>query len=280
MQTELHRFHSALCVPAPRRTPLLVQAGFTDDLFPIGKSVRLYDLLRAGDPRAPGALQLGDLGHNRAANHSKTNQVRGKGTTYCSTYPVNGPARCASRSRRRGRICRRSTTRAEPQGDGRIASPARKIFITWGDHDMTANIVHLVLARIPDAPQGTKGVSLFLVPKYSLRRDGTPGERNDVFCGLGRAQARHPREPDLRHDVRRAGRRRRVSHRSQNEGLAAMFTMMNYMRLGVGAQGVGLADRAYQAAARTRVTACKDAHRASEDACRSSVTRTCGGRCC
>jgi hypothetical protein len=67
--TELHRFHSALGVPAPRRTPLLIQAGFTDDLFPIGQSVRLYDLLRAGDPRAPVALQLGDLGHNRAANH-------------------------------------------------------------------------------------------------------------------------------------------------------------------------------------------------------------------
>ena len=69
VQTELHRFHSALGVPAPRRTPLLIQAGFTDDLFPIGQSVRPYDLLRAGDPRAPVALQLGDLGHNRAANH-------------------------------------------------------------------------------------------------------------------------------------------------------------------------------------------------------------------
>ena len=77
----------------------------------------------------------------------------------------------------------------------------QKIFITYGDHDMTENIVHFVLARLPDAPAGTKGISLFLVPKFLVNADGSLGERNDIYLSRHRAQARHPRQPDLHHDV-------------------------------------------------------------------------------
>ncbi len=73
------------------------------------------------------------------------------------------------------------TTKAQPTADGRYLITGRKIYITWGDHPMTENIVHLVLARLPDAPPGTKGISLFLVPKFKINADGSPGERNDVF---------------------------------------------------------------------------------------------------
>ncbi len=73
-------------------------------------------------------------------------------------------------------------TKAEPQGDGTYKIFGQKIFITYGEHDMTDNIIHLVLARLPDAPEGVKGISLFVVPKFLLNADGTPGERNDVHC--------------------------------------------------------------------------------------------------
>ncbi len=102
-------------------------------------------------------------------------------------------------------------TRAERQPDGTYRIFGTKIFITYGDHEMTDNIVHLVLARLPDAPPGTRGISLFLVPKYLVNRDGSLGARNDVVCAGARAQARHPREPHLRDEVRREGRRRRLS---------------------------------------------------------------------
>jgi alkylation response protein AidB-like acyl-CoA dehydrogenase len=142
------------------------------------------------------------------------------------------------------------TTRAEPQGDGAYKVTGTKIFITWGDHDMTDNVVHLVLARIPGAPQGTKGISLFLVPKFMLNADGTPGARNDLFCGSVEHKLGIHASPTcvMTFGERGGATGYLVGH--ENEGLAAMFTMMNYMRLGVGAQGVGLADRAYQAGAR------------------------------
>jgi len=140
------------------------------------------------------------------------------------------------------------TTRAEPQADGSYLLTGRKIFITWGDHPMTENIVHLVLARLPGAPQGTKGISLFLVPKFMVGDDGVPGERNDAWPVSVEHKMGIHASPTCVMAFGDGGGARGFLVGKENEGLAAMFTMMNYMRLGVGAQGVGLADRAYQAA--------------------------------
>ena len=147
------------------------------------------------------------------------------------------------------------TSTAEPKGD-RYLVRGQKIYITWGDHPMAENIVHLVLARLPDAPPGTKGISLFVVPKYKLNADGTPGERNDVFpVSVEHKMGIHASPTCVLAFGDEGGAEGWMVGRP-NEGLAAMFTMMNYMRLGVGAQGVGLADRSYQksvAYARERV---------------------------
>jgi 3-(methylthio)propanoyl-CoA dehydrogenase len=142
------------------------------------------------------------------------------------------------------------TTRAELQADGSFLLTGRKIYITWGDHPMTPNIVHLVLARVPGAPQGTKGISLFLVPKYRLDADGAPGERNDVFPVSVEHKLGIHASPTCVMAFGDNGGAQGYLVGVENEGLAAMFTMMNYMRLGVGAQGVGLADRSYQASVR------------------------------
>ena len=99
-------------------------------------------------------------------------------------------------------------TRAVPAGDGSYRITGQKIFITFGEHDLADNIVHLVLARLPDAPQGTRGISLFLVPK--ILPDGTPQRPS---LRLDRAQARHPRLADLRHGLWRRGRRHRLADR-------------------------------------------------------------------
>jgi hypothetical protein len=121
---------------------------------------------------------------------------------------------------------------------------------------MAENIIHLVLARLPDAPPGTKGISLFVVPKYRLNADGTPGARNDVFpVSVEHKMGIHASPTCVLAFGDEGGAEGWLVGRP-NEGLAAMFTMMNYMRLGVGAQGVGLADRSYQksvAYARERV---------------------------
>jgi len=134
-------------------------------------------------------------------------------------------------------------TRAVPLDDGSFAISGTKIFITAGEHDFTDNIVHLVLARLPDAPAGSKGISLFVVPKVRVSRDGTIGARNGVRCG------------SLEHKMGIHGSATCVLNLDDaqgwmiggpNKGLMAMFTMMNTARLAVGLQGLGLADRAYQ----------------------------------
>jgi alkylation response protein AidB-like acyl-CoA dehydrogenase len=140
------------------------------------------------------------------------------------------------------------TTKAQPTADGRYLITGRKIYITWGDHPMTENIVHLVLARLPDAPPGTKGISLFLVPKFRINADGSPGERNDVFPVSVEHKLGIHASPTAVLAFGDNGGAEGVLVGKLNEGLAAMFTMMNYMRLGVGAQGVGCSDRAYQLA--------------------------------
>ena len=134
-------------------------------------------------------------------------------------------------------------TRAEPRGDGSYAISGSKIFITGGEHDLTDNIVHMVLARLPDAPAGTKGISMFIVPKLKVARDGSVGERNAVRCG------------SIEHKMGIHGSATCVMNfdgaegyliGEPNKGLHAMFTMMNGARLAVGVQGLALTDRAYQ----------------------------------
>jgi len=147
------------------------------------------------------------------------------------------------------------TTTAEPQAD-RYLIRGQKIYITWGDHPMAENIIHLVLARLPGAPAGTKGISLFVVPKYKLNADGSPGERNDVRPVSVEHKMGIHASPTCVLAFGDGGGAEGYLVGNPNEGLAAMFTMMNYMRLGVGAQGVGLAERSYQksvAYARDRV---------------------------
>lgn len=136
-------------------------------------------------------------------------------------------------------------TKAAPQEDGSYRLTGSKIFISSGDHDLAENIVHLVLARLPDAPEGTRGISLFLVPKYLPDDDGNPGKGNGVRCSA------------LEHKM---GLKASATCQMQfedsvgwlvgepNKGMAAMFTMMNEERVGVGVQGLGLAEAAYQSA--------------------------------
>jgi alkylation response protein AidB-like acyl-CoA dehydrogenase len=137
-------------------------------------------------------------------------------------------------------------TRAEPRDDGTWRIFGTKIFITWGEHDMADNIIHLILARAPDAPPGTKGISLFIVPKFIPDADGAPGDRNDVSC------------VSIEHKVGIHGSPTCVMAFGENDGaigylvgevhqgMRYMFTMMNDARLNVGLEGLALAERAYQ----------------------------------
>ncbi|WP_372527250.1 acyl-CoA dehydrogenase [Piscinibacter sp.] len=138
-------------------------------------------------------------------------------------------------------------TKAVPEGD-RYRISGTKIFITWGEHDMAENIIHLVLARLPDAPAGVKGISLFLCPKFLVNADGSLGERNDLVCA------------SIEHKMGIHGSATAVMSFGEgpgaigwlvgepNQGLACMFTMMNHARLNVGLEGVAISDRAYQQA--------------------------------
>nr|WP_298144522.1 acyl-CoA dehydrogenase C-terminal domain-containing protein [uncultured Pseudomonas sp.] len=136
-------------------------------------------------------------------------------------------------------------TKAEPQADGSYKISGTKIFITGGEHDLTENIIHLVLAKLPDAPAGPKGISLFLVPKLMVNEDGSLGEHNALSCG------------SIEHKMGIKGSATCVMNfdgatgwivDAPNRGLAAMFTMMNYERLGVGIQGLSTGERSYQSA--------------------------------
>ena len=134
-------------------------------------------------------------------------------------------------------------TKAEPQPDGTYKITGAKIFISAGEHDMAANIVHLVLARLPDAPAGSKGISLFVVPKFQINADGTLGERNAIFCGaLEHKMGIHGNATAQIHIDGATGTLVGQPHK----GLAAMFVMMNAARLGVGNQSLGLTEVAYQ----------------------------------
>ncbi|MBB2167573.1 acyl-CoA dehydrogenase [Gluconacetobacter aggeris] len=135
---------------------------------------------------------------------------------------------------------------AVPRGDGSYTVTGSKIFISSGDHDMAENVIHLVLARLPDAPAGTRGISLFLCPKYLVDRDGTPGARNAISVGaLEHKMGIHAQPTCVMNYDGCQGWLVGEEHR----GLAAMFTMMNAERLFVGMQGLGVADASYQTAA-------------------------------
>ena len=138
-------------------------------------------------------------------------------------------------------------TKAQSQADGTYKVTGTKIFITGGEHDLVENIIHLVLAKLPDAPAGTKGISLFIVPKFLLNDDGSLGARNSFASG------------SIEHKMGIRGSATSVMNYDgatgfllgeENQGLAAMFTMMNYERLSVGLQGLGAGELAYQQAAR------------------------------
>ena len=139
-------------------------------------------------------------------------------------------------------------SRAEPQGDGTYRIFGTKIFITYGEHDMAENIVHLVLARLPDAPEGVKGISLFLVPKYLVNADGSLGERNDVQCISIEHKLGIKASPTAMLQFGDRGGAIGTLVGEENRGLETMFVMMNAARFAVGVQGIGLAERAYQKA--------------------------------
>ena len=134
-------------------------------------------------------------------------------------------------------------SKAEPNADGSYSVTGTKIFISAGEHDMTDNIIHIVLARLPDAPQGTKGISLFIVPKMLPNEDGTVGERNGVSCG------------SIEHKMGIHGNSTCVMNfdgakgwliGAENKGLNCMFTFMNTARIGTALQGIGAAEASFQ----------------------------------
>ena len=145
-------------------------------------------------------------------------------------------------------------TRAEPQPDGTYRVFGTKIFITWGEHNMADNIVHLVLARVQGAPEGVKGISLFVCPKFMVKSDGSLGDRNDVHCVSIEHKMGIKASPTAVLQFGDHGGAVGYLVGQENRGLEYMFIMMNAARYGVGVQGIAIAERAYQKA----VTFAKD----------------------
>ncbi len=139
-------------------------------------------------------------------------------------------------------------TRAEPQPDGSFKVAGTKIFITWGEHDMAENIVHLVLARVSGAPEGVKGISLFVVPKFLVNKDGSLGARNDVHCVSIEHKMGIKASPTAVLQFGDHGGAVGYLVGQENRGLEYMFIMMNAARFGVGVQGIAIAEMAYQKA--------------------------------
>jgi alkylation response protein AidB-like acyl-CoA dehydrogenase len=173
------------------------------------------------------------------------NMVSGKWTgTMNITEPQAGSDLAAIRSR------------AVPKGDGTYRIFGQKIFITYGDHDMAENTIHLVLARTPDAPEGVKGISLFVVPKFMVNADGSLGARNDTFCVSIEHKLGIHASPTCVMALGDNGGAVGTMVGKENEGLKYMFVMMNAARFAVGLEGLAIAERAYQHAvgyARERV---------------------------
>ena len=141
-------------------------------------------------------------------------------------------------------------TKAVPAGDGTWCIAGQKIFITFGEHDLAGNIIHLVLARVPDAPPGTRGISCFIVPKYLVNDDGSLGARNDLRCVSIEHKLGIRASPTCVMSFGDAGGATGYLIGEANQGMRYMFTMMNTARLSVGLQGLSIAERAYQDALR------------------------------
>ncbi|MDR1229728.1 MAG: acyl-CoA dehydrogenase C-terminal domain-containing protein [Azoarcus sp.] len=140
----------------------------------------------------------------------------------------------------------RTKAAPDPSGDGAYRVTGTKIFITWGEHDMAENIIHLVLARLPNSDPGLKGISLFIVPKYFVNDDGSLGERNDLVCSaLEHKLGIHGSATSVMSYGDKVGAKGWLVGQ-EGKGIAYMFTMMNHARLNVGLEGVGVAERAYQ----------------------------------
>ncbi|SNX29162.1 butyryl-CoA dehydrogenase [Polynucleobacter meluiroseus] len=185
-----------------------------------------------------GAIEaLLTAGSEELQNRFLPNMVSGKWTgTMNLTEPQAGSDLAMIRSR------------AVPQSDGIYRIFGTKIYITYGEHDMTENIVHLVLARTPDAPEGVKGISLFVVPKFLVNADGSLGERNDVHCVSIEHKLGIKASPTAVLQFGDAGGAIGYLIGEENRGLEYMFVMMNAARFAVGLQGIAIADRAYQKA--------------------------------
>jgi alkylation response protein AidB-like acyl-CoA dehydrogenase len=208
----------------------------------LGPTLEMWNAANIGFANGPllnqGAIEAIELvGSEEQKRRFIPNLVSGKWTgTMCLTEPQAGSDLAQVR------------TRAVPSGDRHLIS-GTKIFITFGEHDMAENIIHLVLARLPDAPEGTKGISLFIVPKFVVNDDGSLGERNDVVCASIEHKLGVNGNPTctLNYGEKGSGAAGYLVG-EPNRGLEYMFIMMNAARFSVGVQGIGLADRAYQSA--------------------------------
>jgi 3-(methylsulfanyl)propanoyl-CoA dehydrogenase len=208
----------------------------------LGPTLEMWNAANIGFANGPllnqGAIEAIELvGSDEQKKRFIPNLVSGKWTgTMCLTEPQAGSDLAQVR------------TRAVPEG-GHHRISGTKIFITFGEHDMAENIIHLVLARLPDAPEGTKGISLFIVPKFLVNDDGGLGERNDVVCASIEHKLGINGNPTctLNYGEKGSGA---VGYLvgEPNRGLEYMFIMMNAARFSVGVQGIALADRAYQSA--------------------------------
>jgi 3-(methylthio)propanoyl-CoA dehydrogenase len=208
----------------------------------LGPTLEMWNAANIGFANGPllnqGAIEAIELvGSDEQKRRFIPKLVSGKWTgTMCLTEPQAGSDLAQVR------------TRAVPEGDHHRIT-GTKIFITFGEHDMAENIIHLVLARLPDAPEGTKGISLFIVPKFLVNADGTLGERNDVVCASIEHKLGINANPTctLNYGEKGSGA---VGYLvgEPNRGLEYMFIMMNAARFSVGVQGIALADRAYQSA--------------------------------
>src|SRR5215469_192694 len=208
----------------------------------LGPTLEMWNAANIGFANGPllnqGAIEAIELcGTDEQKKTYIPNLVSGKWTgTMCLTEPQAGSDLAQVR------------TKAVPEGD-RYRLTGQKIFITFGEHDMAENIIHLVLARLPDAPEGTKGISLFIVPKFLVNADGTIGERNDVVCASIEHKLGINGNPTCTLNYGEKGQGA-VGYLvgEPNRGLEYMFIMMNAARFSVGVQGIALADRAYQSA--------------------------------
>jgi alkylation response protein AidB-like acyl-CoA dehydrogenase len=206
----------------------------------LGPTLEMWNGANVGFANGPllnqGAIEAIELcgSHEQKARYIP-NLVSGKWTgTMCLTEPQAGTDLAQVRAK------------ATPEGD-RYLIAGSKIFITFGEHDMAENIIHLVLARIPGAPEGTKGISLFIVPKFLVNDDGSLGERNDVQCASIEHKLGINGNPTCTLNYGEKGKGA-VGYLlgEANKGLENMFIMMNAARFSVGVQGLAIADRAYQ----------------------------------